>query len=389
MKALPHPSLRVRSIAAAILLALGLGWGLGRLPAGLAQEGSSPAGSPCRLQTRLELDNKLVCPLQAVTLTLHVSSSCPREADGGQSQVVALTLEPRLGMDLRGAPVPQAGSLPNDADPSGLLQFGPLPPEGLSLPFRVMALRSGLFSLGQDMRLRLRDDRGRTAEAGIAEPAVLAVNPCSYGGQERVRRLYLPWAGRPACQHSEQAADIVLAIDRSTSMGSSGLALTLEQAASFVQNVNLERDRVALLAFDARAELVSGLTADRPLLLAALRGVRPGRLTALDRALEAGAAVLGPAAGQGRRRVLALVSDGHQTGLGDEDQVRTAASRARRQGIRILTLAVEGGEVDPNWALLRDLSESPSRTVRVRGGDDPSQLSQAFRDLAELSGCED
>ncbi len=387
MKVSPRPSLRVRSIAAAILLALGLGWGLGRLPAGLAQEGSSPAGSPCRLLTRLELDNKLVCPLQAVTLTLHVSSSCPREADGGQSQVVALTLEPRLGSDLRGAPVPQAGSLPNDADPSGLLQLGPLPPEGLSLPIRVLALRSGLYSLGQDMRLRLRDDRGREADARIAEPAVLAVNPCSYGGQERVRRLYLPWAGRPACQHSEQAADIVLAIDRSTSMGSSGLALTLEQAVSFVQNVNLERDRVALLAFDTRADLVSGLTADRALLLAALRGIRPGRLTALDRALDAGAAVLGPA--QGRRRVLALVSDGHQTGLGDEDEVRAAASRARRQGIRILTLAVEGGEVAPNWALLRDLSESPSRTVRVRGGDDPSQLSQAFRDLAELSGCED
>lgn len=387
MKVSPRPSLRVRSIAAAILLALGLGWGLGRLPAGLAQEGGSPAGSPCRLLTRLELDNKLVCPLQAVTLTLHVSSSCPREADGGQSQVVALTLEPRLGLDLRGAPVPQAGSLPNDADPSGLLQLGPLPPEGLSLPIRVLALRSGLYSLGQDMRLRLRDDRGREADARIAEPAVLAVNPCSYGGQERVRRLYLPWAGRPACQHSEQAADIVLAIDRSTSMGSSGLALTLEQAVSFVQNVNLERDRVALLAFDTRADLVSGLTADRALLLAALRGIRPGRLTALDRALDAGAAVLGPA--QGRRRVLALVSDGHQTGLGDEDEVRAAASRARRQGIRILTLAVEGGEVAPNWALLRDLSESPSRTVRVRGGDDPSQLSQAFRDLAELSGCED
>lgn len=389
MKPLPGPSLRVRSIAAAIVLALGLGWGLWRTPApGLAQEGGGLNSSPCRLQTRLELDNKLVCPLQAVTLTLHISASCPREADGWQSQVVALTLEPRLAADLRGAPLPQGAEHPASDDPNGLLQLGPLPPEGLSLPLRVLALRSGLYPLGQEMRLRLRDDRGRGAEASVAEPVMLAVSPCAYGGQDRVRRLYLPLAQRPACQRSVQAADIVLAIDRSTSMGAGGLALTLEQAADFIQNVDLQRDRVALLAFDTRAELASGLTGDRTLLLAALRGIRPGRLTALDRALDAGALVLGPGGG-GRRRVLALVSDGHQTGLGDEDAVRAAAARARRQGIRILTLAVEGGDVAPNWALLRDLSESPSLAVRVRGSDDPSQISQAFRDLAELAGCGD
>lgn len=388
MKASPGPSLRVRSIAAAILLALGLGWGLESLPVSRAQENGGPGGSPCRLQTRLELDNKLVCPLQAVTLTLHVSASCPQEGDGWQSRVEALTLEPRLAADLRGAPLPQGGTQPGDDDPNGLLQLGPLSSEGLSLPFRVLALRSGLYPLGQGMRLRLRDDRGRSAEATVAEPVELAVSPCAYGGQDRVRRLYLPLVHRPACLRSAQAADIVLAIDRSTSMGAGGLSLTLEQAADFIQNVDLERDRVALLAFDIRAELVTGLTKDRALLLTALRGVRPGRLTALDRALDEGAAVLGPG-GAGRRRVLALVSDGHQTGLGDEDAVRAAAARARRQGIRILTLAVEGGVVAPNWALLRELSESPSLAVRVRGGDDPGQISQAFRDLAELAGCGD
>lgn len=378
--------LRFRRPATAALASLGLGLGLVLLldlNGPLARAQGLPSPSPCRLDVHLELSDKLACPLDSVTFTLQLRAACPLEADGSRSEVVEVLLDNPLTANLRG----NGWSLTGDSEADSARHLGPVPGEGLSWRQRLFALRSGVYRVGEGLRLQLRDAKGRTAEAIVSEPLELVVNPCGYGGQDRKRQLYLPMVQRPRCAVSTQAADIVLAIDRSTSMGQAGLALTLEQARSFIESVDLDRDRVAILAFDREPTLVSGLTEDRALLLAALRGIGPGRLTAIDRAIDAGIGVLGPG-GNGRRRVLALVSDGHQTGLGDEAAVRAAALRARRSGIRILTLAVDGEDVDPNWALLRDLTESASRSVRVRGGD-ASQLSQAFRDLAELSGCGD
>lgn len=378
--------LRFRRPATAALASLGLGLGLGLLAAvdgPVARAQGGPMTSPCRLELHLELSDKLACPLDSVTFTLQLRAACPLEADGSRSEVVEVLLDSPLTGNLRG----NGWSLAGDGEADGARHLGPVPDEGLLWRQRLFALRSGVYQVGAGLRLELRDDKGRSAEAFVSEPVELVVNPCGYGGPDRKRQLYLPWVQRPRCAVSAQAADIVLAIDRSTSMGQAGLALTLEQARSFIESVDLERDRVAILAFDREPTLVSGLTEDRLLLLAALRAVVPGRLTAIDRAIDASIGVLGPG-GNSRRRVLALVSDGHQTGLGDEAAVRAAALRARRSGIRILTLAVDGKDVDPNWALLRDLTESASRSVRVRGGD-ASLLSQAFRDLAELSGCGD
>ncbi len=342
------------------------------------------APSPCRLDVRLDLSNKLACPLDTVTLTLSIQASCPMEADGRRSEVVGVELENPLAANLRGS----SGTLGGEGESEGIHSLGPVPGEGLQWQLRLLALRSGVYPVGQDMRLRLRDDRGRSAEASVRDSIDLVVNPCGYGGEDRLRQVFLPLAQHPRCQVSQEAADIVLAIDRSTSMGRTGVAMTLSQARSFIESVNLERDRVALLAFDREPQLISGLTQDRALLLAALQGVGPGRLTAIDRAIEAGMGILG-AGGDGRRRVLALVSDGHQTGLGDEAAVRAAALRARRSGIRILTLAVDGEDVDPNWKLLRDLTENASRSIRLNSGADEASLSRAYRELAELSGCLD
>jgi|GEM_PF-6993271 len=365
----------------ALLAGLGLSMGsdAGRLQ---AQEISAP--SPCRLETRLELSDKLACPLGTVTLTLSIQAACPMEADGSRSEVVGVELQNPLAANLRG----NSETLAGETETAGIHHLGPVPGAGLRWQLRLFALKSGVYPVGKDMRLRLLDARGRTADAAIAEPVTLVVNPCGDEGQDRLRQVFLPLVQRPRCQVSTEAADIVLAIDRSTSMGPEGVAMTLLQARSFIESVNLDRDRVALLAFDREPLLISGLTQDRAVLLSALHGVSPGHLTAIDRAIEAGIGILGPV-GKGRRRVLALVSDGHQTGLGDETAVRAAALRARRAGIRILTLAVDGADVDPNWALLRDLTENPSRSIRLNGRDDVSSLSQAYRELAELSGCSD
>ncbi len=171
--------LRFRRPATAALASLGLGLGLGLLPAldgplARAQGLSSP--SPCRLDVRLELSDKLACPLDSVTFTLQLRAACPLEADGRRSEVVEVLLDNPLTANLRG----NGWSLTGDSEADSARHLGPVPGDGLSWRQRLFALRSGVYRVGEGLRLQLRDDKGRTAEAIVSEPLELVVNPCGY-----------------------------------------------------------------------------------------------------------------------------------------------------------------------------------------------------------------
>lgn len=115
-------------------------------------------------------------------------------------------------------------------------------------------------------------------------------------------------AGNTAHTAPESRADIVWLLDRSYSMSP---APRWERAVEEIRG-RIEAlgpgERAALIAFDHRARVVSGLTADRAALHTALAGVEPGRRgTGLAAAFGAADRIL--AAGSADRRGIVVVTD--------------------------------------------------------------------------------
>jgi hypothetical protein len=90
---------------------------------------------------------------------------------------------------------------------------------------------------------------------------------------------------------------------------------------------------------------------------------------------------MGPRSSPGRRRVLALVTDGVQTGPVGPEAVVDTARDARARGVFIVTLALGRA---PNRPLLSAISSGSPDTI---GATDAAELAQAFRDLAGATLC--
>lgn len=341
--------------------------------------GQEPPHSPCRATVRMAVAPKLVCPLEPVKVELAIRAACPDET-GGAASVAAIYVT---------LPLPE-GIVREDAGGGGLpstttaptWHFQRPPADGVTVTFTVRALRVGDFALDSGLKVTIEDDRGRMAAPQTGpgdERSVLGVSgPCSPG---RGASLYLPLVNQPRCTPSVQPADIVLLVDRSGSMGRGGLADAGRQARAFFDGLNLNRDRVAVIAFDQAWELRAPLGSDRTALERALDGLRLGPGTAIDRAIDAGADHLSAQGLQDRRRILVLLTDGVQTGPRDASFAVAAADAARARGIAILTVALGPA---PNRALLQRISSLPAYAINA---PDPRDLGQAFHDLAEVAVC--
>ena len=183
--------------------------------------------------------------------------------------------------------------------------------------------------------------------------------------------------------------DVVVLLDVSASMAAGGPGHdALAAARRAVRTLAAERsgDRLALVAFGARAAVVSPLTRDHATLLALMSGLAPttlGPRTAIGDALAVALELLGGRAGGGAGIV--LVTDG-ENNAGTLDPV-TAAAVAAERGIRVDTVAVAGsaagGESGAvNEALLRAIArKTGGRFVRAQNA---AALAGAFADLARL-----
>lgn len=243
---------------------------------------------------------------------------------------------------------------------------------------RIRSSRPGIFSVGRDAQVWLEDSEGHTVD-GTLIPATLTVRGCAPPAGAQV---LLPLAYRPSCVPSPQPADIVLAMDRSTSVGATGLADAGRWARAFLDSVDVSRDRVAVIGFAERAALLAPLTSDRAGLEQALDRLSLAPGTRIERAIDLAVAELaGDRARPGRRRMVAIISDGVQTGPGGAQVVLEAAQRARLRGVAILTVAL--GTV-PDRKLLSAVSADPARNLYAPTVDD---LQRAYRELADVAAC--
>lgn len=104
-------------------------------------------------------------------------------------------------------------------------------------------------------------------------------------------RAYLPLAMKRVCKAGEQPKEIALVVDASNSMldlsaGQPKLDAAKAAAKRFVSFLDLGRDSVAVIAFNADATIVLPLSHNRPAIEAAIEGVITASGTRLDRAIS-------------------------------------------------------------------------------------------------------
>ncbi len=156
---------------------------------------------------------------------------------------------------------------------------------------------------------------------------------------------------------------VVIALDASASMGAEARMEAVKGAVlSLLLDAYQRRDRVALVSFAGEeASVVLRPTGSVEVARARLAELRTGGRTPLAAGIDAALGVAtGPGAGDGRRPMLVVVSDGRATagpgGVEPLEAARVAAARVRAAGVPAVVVDVEDGPVRLGLAL--DLAEA-------------------------------
>jgi len=202
----------------------------------------------------------------------------------------------------------------------------------MGLGFLVPAFLAGLLALGIPLWMHLRD-RNESSPVRFPSLMFLVRLPIRSADRRRVtdwpllalRALIVallvmafarPYAGEPAAvATSDRARAVVLAVDRSLSMGHGGTwASALDSARAVLAGLGAE-DRVAVVLFDEDAALALDWTADIGAARAVIEAATPlPRATRFGAALRAARGLITTAPPAAREVV--VISDLQRTGLG-------------------------------------------------------------------------
>ncbi|MCE7938436.1 MAG: VWA domain-containing protein, partial [Chloroflexi bacterium CFX6] len=134
-----------------------------------------------------------------------------------------------------------------------------------ALTYAVRLQTGGRQSPSEAVFVDFADGDGVRRRVPVTPAAVDVVVP-------ETRYAYLPQLWKNACVPSTRAADVVLALDSSSSMTGEKLAQAVYAGKRFVGLLDLRADRAAVVAFDADARVLQPLTRDRAALDRALDG---------------------------------------------------------------------------------------------------------------------
>jgi Mg-chelatase subunit ChlD len=171
-----------------------------------------------------------------------------------------------------------------------------------------------------------------------------------------IHTIHLPVTFRRRCMPVTQRADVVLALDTSSSMAGAKLEQARQAAKLFVRLLDLPGDQAAIVSYAQAATLVQPLTADLAALEQAVDGLTYTQGTRIDRGIQAGVGeLLGPRHRAANRPVLVLMSDGIQ--LEEPETAHAWAEYAWARGIVVYTVALGG---DADRPTLQALADHPS-----------------------------
>ncbi len=268
------------------------------------------------------------------------------------------------------APLPfepgQAGSL--------IWRHAYVPPEGITVTYRVRPTRAGPGQPSQAVWARYVDGDGVTRRLDI-EPARVDVFAPT------VRSFFLPLLFRDQCLPAVRHADVVLGMDVSSSMAEGNkLREAIIAAKAFVGVLKLPADQAAVVTYHGEASLAQPLTGNRDQLEARLDALSTRSGTRLDRGIDLAVVELtGPRHEAANRRVLVLLTDGKQ--IEEQAHIFASADLARRMGITIFVIAL--GD-DADVTAMQAVAGSWSRVYRAVG---PQDLVDIYTQIAGIVAC--
>jgi Mg-chelatase subunit ChlD len=196
--------------------------------------------------------------------------------------------------------------------------------------------------------------------------------------------IFLPLAVRHTCVPKAQPLDVVLVLDTSSSMsepapgGGTKLEAANRAAATFIDLLRVELDRVGVVGFNDVVQRASGLTADRGQAREALTRLEVRVGTAIDLGLDESAAVLAESPRTGSSPVVVLLSDGVQTRPGDPV---ASARRLKDRGVAVYAIGL-GSAID--LPLLTTIASSPDHLLLAPSVED---LARVFAELSVRIEC--
>jgi len=195
--------------------------------------------------------------------------------------------------------------------------------------------------------------------------------------------VYLPFLARGLCLAAKDArlgADIVLAIDTSSSMAGAKLDAAVAAARTFLGLVDARRDRVGLVSFNADARREHTLSADFASVGRAVGRMQSGVGTRIDRGIEESIEELGYRGRAGASSVIVVLSDGVPV-VGTEERARMLAFQARASAITVFTI---GLGPDAAGAFLQELARALSYYYYA---PDHGALAEIYRRVAGNLPC--
>lgn len=220
-----------------------------------------------------------------------------------------------------------------------------------------------------------------TASPSPGPSRTAGAGPSPSPGPGGPRRVYLPLLLHEQCIPKARPVDVALVIDSSSSMLGAKLAAAKAAAGIFLDQLDLRRDRAAVVGFDAAARLLQPLSADRRALDQALGGLTAGVGTRIDEGLWAALdALTGPLSRGGADRAVVLLTDGRPQ-EGTEGRIRQASSLARQLGVAVYAIGL-GEDVLPE--VLREIAGSPERVFLAPNAAD---LADIYRQVARVLPC--
>lgn len=181
---------------------------------------------------------------------------------------------------------------------------------------------------------------------------------------------------RVSCHGSERPLDIILIIDRSSSMGTNDAQRQATQAVvAFAEVLAGTPHQIAVIAFNERAQTLAEFDTPLPTMRDRLATLSSSGTTQIGGALILGGELLARSGQASHRQVIVLLSDG---GAQDAQEAIIAVQRLRQQGIHLITVFISGEQQMPD--LLQSLASTPDSFFTVA---DLLDLTILYRNLAD------
>ena len=176
--------------------------------------------------------------------------------------------------------------------------------------------------------------------------------------------------------------DVVLVIDRSSSMRGQPLADAKQAAKSFAASMNLEIDQIGLVSFASSGQLDQPLTHNQGAITNAIDNLITSNGTNIIAGIaQAQSELTSTRHNAAASRVIILLSDG-QPNVGTPLETIQAAASAKQVGIHIITIGL-GSQLDEN--LMRSLATQGTDYYHA---PNPSDLLEIYQTIAQGLRCD-